>query len=202
MASASSVSSSRSPKAPIRDEKTSRMPARSPCRIKGRTTTERTPKLREASTSARGSACASSQRCAWRVLMHSAVSPRSRLKRAPNSGAFPPVLARHTISPSRSRMTAAPVAPVARHACSTISLRTTSSARPADSSGDIRPPPCASNVAARSARSNSAAGLTLCRAVPSSAALSAGGKTGLVGSDPNMGSRAIREELATEYLRL
>ena len=60
--------------------------------------------------------------------MHSAVSPDWPLNRAPICGAFTPLLARHTISPSRSRIIAAPVAPVARQACSAISLSTISSA--------------------------------------------------------------------------
>src|SRR6266567_1438418 len=90
--------------------------------------------------------------------MHSTVRPDSLSSRAPNSGALVPKVARHCISPFRSKRTAAPVAPVARHACSTISLSTTCNASSADISADTLPPPCAANLAASSATLDSRRG--------------------------------------------
>ena len=85
--------------------------------------------------------------------MHSAVSPASLPNRAPISGAFAPLLARHTISPSRGTIIAAPVAPVTSHACSTISFKTISNARSVATSGETLPLLCAANSAANSPRS-------------------------------------------------
>ena len=152
--SASRVCSSRSPNAEGKDENTSKTPASSPPRSRGRMITERTPSIRQASVSARGSFCASSQRCIVLVFTHAPDSPASASSLAPSCGAILPALAWQTHSPPRSSAIAAPPAPVARHACSTIWFNTICSARSAESSGDTRPPPCTATFAASSARSD------------------------------------------------
>ncbi len=109
--------------------------------------------LRDASASARASLRASSQSWTSPVLRHSAVNPDSLSGCEPSSGAVGPLVARHTISPSRSRIAAAPVAPVARQACSTISLSTISSASSVESFGDTSAPLLAAKSAASSVKS-------------------------------------------------
>ena len=94
--------------------------------------------------------------------MHSAVSPRSLPNRAPNSGALTPLLARHINSPSLTSTIAAPVALVARQACSTISLSTISIARSTEASIERPPPLFAANRAASSPRSDSTPGMLPC----------------------------------------
>ena len=148
----SRVRSSRTPKAYGRAENNSITPTKSGPRSSGMTTTERTPRRADPSISTRESNSTSSHHWVRRVLKQAPERPNSVSSRDPNSGAVGPLLARQTISPSRSKTTAAPVAPVARHACSTISLSTISSARSADNSGGNPPPLCAEKRAARSAR--------------------------------------------------
>ena len=186
-ASASSVRSSRSPNAAAREENASKIPNTLSSCNNGNTTTDLTPSRRDASPSARGSTCASSQRCTWRVRMHSPDRPDPPSSRAPNSGAVGPLLARQTISPSRCRTIAAPDAPVARHACSTISCNTISSARSAESSRESPGPLEAANLAVSSARSVSCKGWLVkdspaCREIPL-----APEKAGGEGSRPDVG---------------
>ena len=152
-ASAPRVSSSRVRKASGSDENNSNSPTNSPSRRSGMTMIERTPSCCEASKSTRRSAQASSQHCVRRVRMHSPDSPDAASSREPSSGAVEPLLARHTISPSRSSAMAAPVAPVVRQACSTTSLSTISRARSVESSGDRPPPLCVAKRAASWAKS-------------------------------------------------
>jgi len=192
--SACSVRSSRSPNADGNVENASKTPASSLFCSRGRMITERTPRSRQASASARGSFSASSQRCTVRVFMHAPESPDAASSLAPNCGALLPALARQTHSPPRSSTIAAPLAPVARQACSTISFSTICSARSAEISGDTRPPPCSASFAASSPRSHSPVGLAVSETTPSSWLLSAEEEAGFAGSDPKMGLCAMREE--------
>jgi hypothetical protein len=154
----SRVRKSRSPNARGRGEKISKMPRSPSSHKRGSTATDRTPNSRETSASALGSVRASSQHCVCRVRAHVPERPEFMSSRVPSSGAVPPLVARQTMSTPRASAIAAPVAPVARQACSTISLSTISRASSPESSFGM-PPPCAANCAANSAKSDSR---TLC----------------------------------------
>src|SRR5579864_4134356 len=121
--------------------------------------------------------------------MHSPESPETASNFEPNAGAVAPLLARHTISPSRSNAIAAPVAPVVKQACSTTSLSTISRARSEESSGDRPPPLCAEKHAANCAKSVSKrASSDLARSTPVEPT------TGFDGSGPDVGGCAITVE--------
>ncbi len=195
--SASSVRSSRSPKPDGNVENASNTPASSPFRSTGRIIAERIPRIRQASTSARGSFSVSSQRCTVRVATHAPDSPEAVSSLAPNCGALLPVLARQTHSPPRSSTIAAPLAPVARQACSTISFSTICNASSAEISGETRPPPCSANFAASSPKSHSP-GVPVSETAPTSEPLSGEAEVDFTGSDPNIGLCAMREEELTE----
>ncbi len=186
-ASASRVRSSRSPKACGSDENSSNNPISSVPRRSGITITERTPSRCQTSWPTRESAKTSSHRCVWRIRMHSREIPDAASIREPNAGAVAPLLARQTISPSRSSAIAAPVAPVVRQACSTTSLSTISRAKSVESSGDRPLPLCEKHAAsfAKSVLNRTSSG----RARSTPVAL----RLGFDGSGPDVAGCAITE---------
>ena len=98
---------------------------------------ERTPRRWQAAASNRGSVSVSSQCCAVPVARHASATPDGAFSRAATSGAVAPVAARQVILPPTISAIAAPVALVAKRACCTISLMTSSSAR---SMTEVAPP--------------------------------------------------------------
>ncbi len=107
----------------------------------GITTTEAIPISRQTSRFTRASRSASSQRKGLRVRTLSPDSPNSVESSAPSSGAFSPLLARHSMSffPRRRKAIAAPLDPVMYWARSARSCKAASRSRCAISAME-RPP--------------------------------------------------------------